>query len=80
MIGLILLTTNEVVAYEDVRYFFWTGTVLVPLLYLLYVRGVPDQLSKETGKKQEQEQEKEIFVLAFSFTCLILAFIMAILI
>lgn len=75
MIALILLTTNEVAVYEDVKYLFWAVTVLVPLLYVLYIKGVPDQLSKE----QEREQKKEMLMLAFSFICLVLAFFISIL-
>jgi hypothetical protein len=74
--ALILLTTTEMASYEDVKYFFWTVSVLVPLFYVLYMKGVTDQLSKE----QEKEHKKAIFVLAFSFACLIMAFFTAILI
>jgi len=74
-IAQILLITTEMASYEDMKYFFWAESVLVPLLFVLYIRGVPDQLSRE----QEKEQKKAIFVLAFSFTCLIIAFFTAIL-
>ena len=51
MITLVLLTTTEMASYEDVKYFFWVMSILIPLLYVLYVKGVPDQLSK---KKREE--------------------------
>jgi len=76
MIALILLTTTEIASYEDVKYFFWAVSVLIPLLYVLYVKGMPDQLLKE----QEKEQKKAILVLIFSFMCLILALFTATLI
>lgn len=74
-IAQILLITTEMVSYEDIKYFFWAESVLVPLLFVLYIRGVPDRLSRE----QEKEQKKAIFVLAFSFACLIMALFTAIL-
>jgi hypothetical protein len=75
MIAQILLIITERVSYEDIKYFFWTESVLVPLLYVLYTKGVPDQLSRE----QEKEQKKEIFVLVFSFACMIMVVFMAML-
>jgi hypothetical protein len=71
----ILLIITERLSYEDIKYFFWTESVLVPLLYVLYTKGVPDQLSRE----QEKEQKKEIFVLIFSFACMIMVVFMAML-
>lgn len=71
----ILLITTERASYEDIKYFFWTESVLVPLLYVLYIKVVPDQLSRE----QEKEQKKAIFVLAFSFACMVMALFMAML-
>ncbi|PAV14026.1 hypothetical protein ASJ81_02920 [Methanosarcina spelaei] len=75
MIAQILLIVTERVSYEDIKYLFWTESVLVPLLYVLYTKGVPDQLSRE----QEKEQKKEIFVLVFSFACMIMVIFMAML-
>jgi hypothetical protein len=75
MIAQILLIVTERLSYEDIKYFFWTESVLVPLLYVLYTKGVPDQLSRE----QEKEQKKEIFVLIFSFACMIMVVFMAML-
>lgn len=75
MIAQILLIVTERVSYEDIKYFFWTESVLVPLLYVLYTKGAPDQLSRE----QEKEQKKEIFVLVFSFACMIIVVFMAML-
>ena len=74
-IAQILLITTEMASYEDIKHFFWAESVLVPLLFVLYTRGVPDQLSRE----QEKEQKKAIFMLAFSFACLIIALFMSIL-
>ncbi len=73
MITLVLLTTTEMASYEDVKYFFWVVSILIPLLYVLYVKGVPDQLSKK-------EERRASLVLFFSFICLILTFFTAILI
>ena len=75
MIAQILLIVTERVSYEDIKYFFWTESVLVPLLYVLYTKGVPDQLSRE----QEKEQKREIFVLVFSFACMVMVIFMAML-
>lgn len=75
MIAQILLIITERVSYEDIKYFFWTESVLVPLLYVLYTKGIPDQLSRE----QEKQQKKEIFVLVFSFACMIMVIFMAML-
>lgn len=74
-IAQVLLITTERAFYEDIKYFFWTESVLVPLLYVLYTKGVPDQLSRE----QEKEQKKAIFVLAFSFACMIMVLFIAML-
>jgi hypothetical protein len=71
--ALILLTITKLASYEDIKYFFWAVSVLNPLLFLLYVKGVPQQLSKE-------EERRGTFILAFSFICLILTFFAAILI
>lgn len=73
MITLVLLTTTEMASYEDVKYFFWVVSILIPLLYVLYVRGLPAQLSKK-------EERKASLVLFFSFICLILTLFTAILI
>ncbi|HII92755.1 MAG TPA: hypothetical protein HA262_11500 [Methanosarcina sp.] len=75
MIAQVLLIVTKRVSYEDIKYFFWTESVLVPLLYVLYAKGVPDQLSRE----QEKERKKEIFVLIFSFACMIMVVFMAML-
>jgi hypothetical protein len=61
------------ISYEDIKYFFWTVSVLIPLLYVLYVKGEP--LSKEEGEKER----REILVLTFSFICFILTVFAAIL-
>lgn len=74
-IAQILLITTEMASYEDIKYFFWAESVFVPLLFVLYIRGVPDQLSRE----QEKEQKKAILVLALSFACMIIALFTAIL-
>jgi hypothetical protein len=73
-IALILLTATRIASYEDIRYFFWTMSVLIPLLYMLYVKGVP--LSKEEGEKER----RAILVLIFSFICLVLTFFAVILV
>ena len=61
MITLVLLTTTEMASYEDVKYFFWVVSILIPLLYVLYVKGVPDQLSKE----QEENRKKKCLYYSF---------------
>lgn len=71
-IALISLTITKMALYEDIKYLFWAVSVLNPLLFLLYVKGVPQQPSKE--------ERREIYLLAFSFICLILTFFAAILI
>lgn len=71
--ALILLTITRLASYEDLKYFFLTVSVLNPLLFFLYVKGAPQQPSKE-------EERRAIFVLAFSSTCLIVTFFAAILI
>lgn len=75
IIAQILLIMTGMTSYEDIKYFFWIESVLVPLIFALYIKGVPDQLSRE----QEKEQKKAIFVLAFSFTCMIMVIFMAML-
>lgn len=74
-IAQILLIMTGMTSYEDIKYFFWIESVLVPLIFVLYIKGVPDQLSRE----QEKEQKKAIFVLAFSFACMIMVIFMAML-
>lgn len=74
-IAQILLIMTGMTSYEDVKYFFWIESVLVPLIFVLYIKGVPDQLSRE----QEKEQKRAIFVLAFSFACMIIVIFMAML-
>jgi len=71
----ILLIMTGMTSYEDVKYFFWIESVLVPLIFVLYIKGVPDQLSRE----QEKEQKKAIFMLAFSFACMVIVIFMAML-
>ncbi|MDY0131028.1 MAG: hypothetical protein RBR63_12775 [Methanosarcina vacuolata] len=71
----ILLIMTEMASYEDIKYFFWIESVLVPLFFVLYIKGVPDQLSRE----QEKEQKKAIFVLVFSFACMVMVLFMAML-
>lgn len=71
LITLIAMTAMEVVSYDNVKYFFWILPLLLPLMYLLYVNGMPTHLSKE-------EERRTILVLAFTFTCLILTFFAAI--
>ncbi|HWQ48787.1 MAG TPA: hypothetical protein VN414_07555, partial [Methanosarcina sp.] len=75
IIAQILLIMTGMTSYEDIKYFFWIESVLVPLIFVLYIKGVPDQLSRE----QEKEQKKAIFVLAFSFACMIMVIFMAML-
>lgn len=77
IIAQILLIMTGMTSYEDIKYFFWIESVLVPLIFVLYIKGVPDQLSREQEK--EKEQKKAIFVLAFSFACMIMVIFMAML-
>jgi hypothetical protein len=56
------------------KYFFRIVSVLIPLLYVLYVKGKP--LPKEEGEKEK----KAIFGFTFSFVCLVLTLFAAILI
>ena len=71
LITLIAMTAADVVSYDDVKYFFWIFPPLLPLMYLLYVNGMPTQLSKK-------EERRTILVLAFTFTCLVVTFFAAI--
>lgn len=75
IIAQILLIMTGMTSYENIKYFFWIESVLVPLIFVLYIKGVPDQLSRE----QEKEQKKAIFVLVFSFACMIMVIFMAML-
>jgi hypothetical protein len=61
-------------SYTDMKYFFWIVSVLIPLLYVLYVKGKP--LLKEEGEKEK----RAIFVFTFYFVCLMLTLFAAILI
>lgn len=70
---LILLKITKLASYDDTKYFFWIISILIPLLYLLYVKGSLQQLSKE-------EERKESFILTFSFISLVLTFFATILI
>jgi len=67
LITLIAITEADVVSYDDVKYFFWIFPLLLPLMYLLYVNGMPTHFSKE-------EERRTILVLAFTFTCLVVTF------
>ena len=49
---------TEMASYEDIKYFFWIESVLVPLFFVLYIKGVPDQLSREQEKEQKKAMNK----------------------
>jgi Kef-type K+ transport system membrane component KefB len=70
-IALIAMTANKMVSYNNVRYFFWVMPIFVALLFTLFIRGPPLELSKK-------ENKNSVFLLILSFICLILAFFSAI--
>lgn len=70
-IALIAMTANKVVSYNNVKYFFWVMPIFVALLFTLFLRGMPLELSNK-------EIKNSIYLLILSFICLIVTFFLAI--
>jgi hypothetical protein len=64
---IIALTATKIVLYNSVKYFFWATPILIPLLFYLFLKGEPSELSI-------QESKKELILLSISFICLIATF------
>jgi hypothetical protein len=67
---LIALIETKMVLYNDVKYSFWVISILIPLLFYLYLKGEPSELSIQKSKK-------EFIFLFISFICLILTIFLA---
>jgi hypothetical protein len=70
-IALIAMTANKMVSYNNVKYFFWVMPIFVALLFTLFLREPPLELS-------QKENKKSVFLLILSFICLIVTFFSAI--
>lgn len=67
---IIALVGTKIVLYNNVKYFFWTTSILIPLLFYLFLKGEPSVLSI-------QESKKELILLSISFICLMTTIFLA---
>lgn len=67
-IASIVMTATKMVSYNDVKYFFRVMPIFVALLFMLFIRGMPLELS-------DDEYKRSTFLLTLSFICLILTFL-----
>ncbi|KKF98113.1 hypothetical protein DU40_14185 [Methanosarcina mazei] len=72
LIILILMVVTKVISYNDVKYFFWITSILIPLLFTLFITRKPTATSI-------QENKKLILLLILSFVCLIVTIFSAML-
>lgn len=69
---IIALVGTKIVLYDSVKYFFWTTSILIPLLFYLFLKGKPSALSI-------QENKKEFILFSISFICLVATVFLAML-
>jgi hypothetical protein len=67
---IIALIATNLVLYASVKYFFWATSILIPLLFYLFLKGEPSELSI-------QESKKEVVLLSISFICLVTTIFLA---